>query len=66
VFGYRYAPIEGGPPDYTTFDLGGDPLGGMGGMLGAHEGTPSHWVAYFCVATPMSPSPPHVSTTPRW
>lgn len=50
VFGYHYGPIEDGPPDYTTFDLGGDPLGGMGGMMGVPDGTPSHWVAYFGVA----------------
>lgn len=52
VFGYGYQPVEGAPPDYTTFDIGGDPLGGMGGMMGAPEGTPSHWVAYFSVADP--------------
>lgn len=52
VFGYRYAPIEGAPPDYTTFATGGEALGGMGGMFGASEGTPSHWVAYFMVADP--------------
>ena len=35
--------------DYTTFGVPGDdvPVGGMGGMFGAPEGTPSHWVAYF-------------------
>lgn len=49
VFGYNYEPIEGAPADYGTFDIGGDPLGGMGGMMGAPEGTPSHWVAYFSV-----------------
>lgn len=50
VFGYHYAPIEGESSDYTTFDIGGDPLGGMGGMMGVPDGTPSHWVAYFSVA----------------
>jgi len=50
VFGYDYGVVEGAPGDYTTFAKGGDPLGGMGGMMGAPEGTPSHWVAYFAVA----------------
>jgi predicted enzyme related to lactoylglutathione lyase len=26
------------------------PLGGMGGMMDAPEGTPSHWLVYFAVA----------------
>ena len=50
VFGYSYQNLDGAPGDYTTFHLGGDPLGGMGGMMGAPPGTPSHWVAYFSVA----------------
>ncbi len=50
VFGYTYQDLSGAPGDYTTFHLGGDPLGGMGGMMGAPAGTPSHWVAYFAVA----------------
>ena len=50
VFGYHYAPVEGAPDGYTTFDIGGDPLGGMGGLMGAPEGTPSHWLPYFGVA----------------
>jgi predicted enzyme related to lactoylglutathione lyase len=50
VFGYTYQPVPGAPDDYGTFHLGGDPLGGMGGMMGQPEGTPSHWVAYFAVA----------------
>jgi uncharacterized protein len=49
VFGYSYQPVPGAPEDYGTFHVGGDPLGGMGGMMGAPEGTPSHWVAYFSV-----------------
>lgn len=52
VFGYRYADVEGAPPDYQTFATGGDPLGGIGGMMGAPVGTPSHWVAYFAVEEP--------------
>ena len=50
VFGYTFQNLEGAPGDYTTFHLGGDPLGGMGGMMGAPDGTPSHWVAHFAVA----------------
>lgn len=50
VFGYTYGEVEGAPGDYKTFALpGGDPLGGMGGMMGAPEGTPSHWLPYFSV-----------------
>lgn len=49
VFGYTYQPVPGAPDDYSTFHHGGDPLGGMGGMMGLPEGTPSHWVAYFAV-----------------
>lgn len=50
VFGYGYQRVEGAPDDYTTFHAGGDPLGGIGGPMGAPEGTPSHWLAYFSVA----------------
>ncbi|HKR51239.1 MAG TPA: VOC family protein [Pseudonocardiaceae bacterium] len=53
VFGYRYEPIEGGPPDYTTIHVeaarDGGPVGGIGGMMGAPEGIPAHWQAYFLV-----------------
>lgn len=52
VFGYRNDPLEMGGPDYGTFAHEGeqDPLGGIGGMMGAPEGTPSHWLVYFGVA----------------
>lgn len=52
VFGYRLDPIEMAGPDYATFALPADeaPLGGMGPMMGAPDGTPSHWLAYFGVA----------------
>jgi uncharacterized protein len=54
VFGYRYEPLEGAPPDYTTihFDTArdGEPVGGIGGMMGAPEGTPPHWLPYFLVS----------------
>ena len=48
VFGWSYAQVGDMPiEDYATFSHGGDPLGGVGGMMGAPEGTPSHWVVYF-------------------
>lgn len=52
VFGLQVTPMDGGPDDsYATFNLpGGEALGGIGGMMGAPEGTPSHWLAYFGVA----------------
>jgi uncharacterized protein len=50
VFGHTHSPVEGAPPDYTTFDVDGRPAGGMCGMMGAPEGTPSHWLPYFSVA----------------
>ncbi len=54
VFGWRYQPMEGAPEDYTTihFDEArdGEPVGGIGGMMGTPDATPSHWVAYFSVA----------------
>ncbi|MGZ4649493.1 MAG: VOC family protein [Kineosporiaceae bacterium] len=52
VFGYDTQPLEMAGPDYTTFHPHGDraPLGGMGGMMGAPEGTPSHWLVYFGVS----------------
>ncbi len=50
VFGYQYQTLDAAPGDYTTFTLGGDPLGGIGDMMGAPAGTPSHWLAYFAVA----------------
>lgn len=50
VFGYRYTPVDGAGPGYATFDTGGDPLGGMGGLEGLPEGVPPHWMPYFAVA----------------
>lgn len=50
VFGYTYQPVPGAPDDYGTIHIGGDPIGGMGGMMGLPAGTPSHWVPYFAVA----------------
>lgn len=57
VFGLRYSPLgpeSGEMGDYETFIAPGGveerPAGGMGGMLGAGPGTPSHWLAYFAVA----------------
>ena len=52
VFGHRWQPMEMAGPDYGTFHDGAEepPLGGAGGMMGAPEGTPSHWLVYFGVA----------------
>ena len=52
VFGFDFHALPGAGPDYTTFHLSGDeaPLGGMGGMFGAPDGTPPHWLVYFSVA----------------
>ena len=57
VFGLSYSPLPpeaGEVGDYETFSVpGGDerrPAGGIGGMMGAPAGTPSHWLAYFTVA----------------
>ena len=52
VFAYDYEPMEMAGPDYRTFALaaGEPPLGGMGSMMGAPDGTPSHWLLYFAVA----------------
>ena len=46
VFGFSFSeiPESGG---YTTFATDGDPLGGLGG---AHEGSPSGWTTCFAVA----------------
>lgn len=53
VFGYRLDPLEMAGPDYGTFSLADEqaPLGGMGGMMGSPDGTPSHWLVYFGVTS---------------
>jgi predicted enzyme related to lactoylglutathione lyase len=52
VFGFDFEVLPAAGPDYTTFHLPGDeaPLGGVGGMAGAPEGAPSHWLVYLGVA----------------
>ncbi len=50
VFGYTYQPVEGAPDDYETFSVDGEVAGGMGGLMGAPEGTPAHWLPYFGTA----------------
>lgn len=54
VFGYETQALEMAGPEYTTFTLAGAgdqaPLGGMGPMFGAPEGTPPHWLVYFGTA----------------
>lgn len=51
VFGYRTEPLPDAGPDYATFALPEEenPLGGMGGMMGADD-QPAHWLVYFGVA----------------
>ena len=49
VFGYETQGIPEAGPDYATFSLpGGEPMGGIGGMMG-REGIASHWLPYFGV-----------------
>jgi len=50
VFGYTYQPASGAGPDYMTFHLDGDPLGGIGGMQDSPLGIQPHWMTYFMVA----------------
>jgi predicted enzyme related to lactoylglutathione lyase len=58
VFGLTYSPLgieaDEEMADYETFTPPGGsdqrPGGGIGGMMGAPPGTPSHWLAYFAVA----------------
>ena len=52
LFGYQYDSLEMAGPDYTTFKLPDEPyvLGGMGGLMGLPDGTPSHWLVYFQVS----------------
>jgi len=52
VFGWTTQPLPAAGPDYWLFHTAGDeaPMGGLGGMMGAPEGTPSHWLVYFAVA----------------
>ena len=51
LFDFRLDPMEMAGADYSTFALAGEsaPLGGMGGLMGLPEGTPSHWLVYFAV-----------------
>jgi uncharacterized protein len=47
VFGFRFDAIDG-TDDYSTFSMGGDPLGGLGGH---NPGTPEGWMVCFSVAS---------------
>jgi len=51
VFGLEGKPMPMASDDYRTLHLAGDdaPIGGAGGMMGAPDGTPSHWLVYFAV-----------------
>ncbi len=46
MFGYRFEPVEGAD-GYTTFALGGDPLGGLGGL---YDPEAPGWATCFSVA----------------
>ncbi|MCU1602444.1 MAG: Glyoxalase/bleomycin resistance protein/dioxygenase [Frankiales bacterium] len=47
--GFEMTPFDMAGPDYATYSTDGDPLGGVGGMMGAPDGTRSHWLIYFAV-----------------
>lgn len=47
VFGFSWAPIAGMEP-YGTFGIGGDPLGGLGGIT---PGQPRGWATCFAVSS---------------
>lgn len=56
VFGAECSEIPGISLDeYGTFSVPGAeegrPVGGMGGLMGMPEGTPSHWMPYFSAAS---------------
>src|SRR5688500_612705 len=48
VFGLTTEGLEEAGPDYSLFFCEGTdgPQGGMGGLVGEPEGTPSHWIVY--------------------
>lgn len=49
VFGFSHGPVPGAPDGYETFSLpGGNPLGGIGGIVD-EEGLHPHWAVYFSV-----------------
>ncbi len=51
VFAYSYRPIPQVPiGEYAIFGPDDRPWGGMGGLMGAPSGVPSHWLPYFSVA----------------
>jgi uncharacterized protein len=50
VFGHGFAAIEGMDQDtYGAFTVGGESVGGIGGMMGAPAGTPCNWGAVVAV-----------------
>jgi hypothetical protein len=51
ALGLEFAPIPGMEQDvYGAFTVGGEMMGGIGGMMGAPEGTPNGWTAFIEVA----------------
>ena len=50
VFGYEFGDISTPGFEYATTDLGGRPVGGLGGAGSLPAGVPPHWQVYFAVA----------------
>src|SRR5436190_19620332 len=51
IFGWDAETAEMGAMEYTTWQLGGKPVGGMADITGRLPDTvPAHWLAYFAVA----------------
>ncbi len=46
VFGWTFDDVPGASEGYVTYKLGGDALGGLGGLGNFPPGTPSHWLPY--------------------
>jgi len=50
VFGYEYEDLSAPGFEYVTTNIGGRPVGGLGGTGSQPEGAPPHWQVYFAVA----------------
>ena len=68
VFGYTYRAVEGAPADYETFGTGGDPFGGMGGLMGGPEARPAiGWrTSRYPTSTLRSPPPSPPAAASPW
>jgi predicted enzyme related to lactoylglutathione lyase len=51
ALGHQHVPLPEAGPDYVVYTTDGAPLGGVGGMMGAPDGTGSHWLVYLAVAS---------------